>query len=124
MKLVDTSSWINTMRHNGDFLVRERVQVLMQRGAAAWCDMVRIELWNGLRGHAERQMMEALEADITLLPTTDAVWQKARLLAQRSRAKGLTVPSADLVIAACAWEHSVELEHGDAHLDALAALFG
>jgi predicted nucleic acid-binding protein len=123
MKLVDTSSWIDTMRHNGDFMVRARVQILMKSGAAAWCDMVRIELWNGLRGHAERQMMDALEEDITLLPTTDAVWQKARLLAQRSRAKGLTVPSADLVIAACAWEHRVELEHDDAHLTALATLF-
>jgi len=67
--------------------------------------------------------MEALEADIILLPTTDAVWSRARELARRARARGLTVPGPDLLIAACAWEHGVELEHDDRHLAQLAALF-
>ncbi|OHE78873.1 MAG: hypothetical protein A3G75_08935 [Verrucomicrobia bacterium RIFCSPLOWO2_12_FULL_64_8] len=111
------------MRRDGDVDVRARVLALMHSGSSAWCDMVRIELWNGLRGPAERQMMESLETDVVLLPTTDAVWTRARLLAQRSRAKGLTVPSADLVIAAYAWEHDVEMEHDDDHLTALEALF-
>jgi len=60
---------------------------------------------------------------LNVVPTTDAVWAKARLLAQRSRAKGLTVPAADLVIAACAWEHGVEMEHDDDHLTSLESLF-
>jgi predicted nucleic acid-binding protein len=123
MKLIDTSSWIDAMRRDGDPVVRARVQALMQSGEAAWCDFVRLELWNGLRGAAERQQMEALEADITLLPTTDAVWSRARELARRARAAGQTVPGADLVIAACAWAHGVEMEHDDAHLTALVALF-
>src|SRR5258708_1000837 len=123
MKLIDTTSWIEAMRRDGDPVVRGRVQALMQSGEAAWCDFVRLELWNGLRGAAERKQMEALETDVTLLPTTDAVWSGARELARRARAEGLTVPGADLLIAACAWEHGVELEHDDAHLTALAALF-
>lgn len=123
MRLIDTSSWIDAMRRDGDPAVRARVLALMQSGEAAWCHMVRLELWNGLRGAAERRQMEGLEADVTLLPTTDAAWAKARELARRSRAAGLTVPGADLVIAACAWEHGVALEHDDAHLTALAELF-
>jgi len=123
MKLIDTSSWIDAMRRDGDADVRARVQALMQSGEAAWCDFVRLELWNGLRGAAERKQMEALEVDVTRLPTTDAVWDRARELARRARAAGLTVPGADLLIAACAWEHGVEMEHDDAHLTALAALF-
>lgn len=123
MKLIDTSSWIDAMRRDGDATVRGRVQALMQGGEAAWCDFVRLELWNGLRGAAERKQMEALEADITLLPTTDAVWGRARELARRARAAGLSVPGADLLIAACAWEHRVEMEHDDAHLTALVGLF-
>ena len=123
MKLVDTSSWIDALRRDGDAAVRARVQAVMQSGEAAWCDFVRVELWNGLRGAAERKQMEALEADVTLLPTTDAVWGRARELARRARAAGLTVPGADVLIAACAWEHGVEMEHDDAHLTALAALF-
>jgi predicted nucleic acid-binding protein len=66
--------------------------------------------------------MQELEADVIQLPTTDEVWARARWLAQRARAKGLTAPAADVLIAACAREHGVELEHGDAHLTALAAL--
>jgi predicted nucleic acid-binding protein len=123
MKLIDTSSWIDALRRDGDPAVRARVQALMQSGEAAWCDFVRLELWNGLRGAAERKQMEALEADVTLLPTTEAVWTRARELARRARAAGLTVPGADLLIAACAWEHGVAMEHDDAHLTALAALF-
>jgi predicted nucleic acid-binding protein len=122
VKLVDTSSWVHALRHNGDAEVRQRVHHLLRTGTAAWCDMVRVELWHGVRGVAERKMVEALEADVILLPTTEAVWDKARELARRSRAQGLTVPAGDLIVAACAWEHGVEMEHHDAHLTALAVL--
>lgn len=124
MKLIDTSSWVDAMRRDSDPEIKARVVALVRDGTAAWCDMVRLELWNGLRGAAERKQMEDMEADIIHLATDDAVWAKARLLTQRARAKGLTVPATDIVIAACAWEHGVELEHDDAHLTALAALFG
>ncbi len=120
---MDTSSWIDALRRDGDPVVRARVQALMQSGEAGWCDFVRLELWNGLRGAAERRQMAALEADVHLLPTTDAAWGKARELARRARAAGLTVPGADLLIAACAWEHRVAMEHDDAHLTALAGMF-
>jgi predicted nucleic acid-binding protein len=123
MTLIDTSSWVDALRRDGDPEVKTRVAALLRAGTAAWCDIVRLELWNGLRGSAERKQMEELEADVVNLPTNDAVWARARLLAQRARAKGVTVPATDLLIAACAWEHGVAMEHDDAHLTALAALF-
>jgi predicted nucleic acid-binding protein len=122
MKLVDTSSWIDALRKDGDQAIQARVLALLCTGEAAWCDMVRLELWNGVRGAAERKHLEGMEADLTLLPMTDGAWAKARLLAQRARAKGITVPGPDLVIAGCAWEHGVAMEHDDAHLAALASL--
>lgn len=124
MKLIDSSCWIEAFRHDGDPEMKARVDALMRGGQAAWCDMVRLELWNGARGQTERRVLEMYDDAIQLLPTTDGVWAKARLLAQRSRAKGLTVPATDLIIAACAWEHDVEMEHDDNHLKALEALFG
>jgi predicted nucleic acid-binding protein len=123
MTLIDTSSWVDALRRDGDPEVKTRVAALMRAGTAAWCDIVRLELWSGLRGAAERKHMEELEADVVNLPTNDAVWARARLLTQRARAKEVTVPATDLLIAACAWEHGVALEHDDAHLTALAALF-
>lgn len=123
MRLIDSSSWVEALRHDGNRAVKARVEALMRSGEAAWCDLVRIELWNGARGQAERRVLQAFDDAIELLPTTDAVWAKARVLAQRSRAAGLTAPSAGLVIAACAWEHGAGLEHDDRHLTALEALF-
>ena len=43
-------------------------------------------------------------------------------VAERATAAGLTVPAGDLIVAGCAWEHGVEIEHHDAHLTALAKL--
>ena len=123
MTLIDTSSWIDALRRDGDPAIKTRVAALLRDGTAAWCDMVRLELWNGLRGAAEKKQMEALEADVCNLATTDKVWARARLLAQRARAKGINVPGPDLIIAACAWEHHVGMEHDDSHLASLAALF-
>lgn len=123
MTLIDTSSWIEALRQDGDPTVRGRVQALLQTGDAAWCDVVRVELWHGVRGAAERKMMMQLDADVTLLPTTEAVWAGARELARRSRSKGQPAPATDLIIAACAWTHRVPIEHRDNHLAALQTLF-
>ncbi len=114
--LIDTSSWIEALRATGKKEVRERVLNLMVEGRAAWCDMVAIELWNGARGDYERQRLSELDKEITCLQITQDVWQKARVLAQKCRLAGGTVPSADLVIAACALSHNVEIEHQDDHL--------
>ena len=61
MKLIDTSSWVDALRRDGDPEIKARVVALMRGGTAAWCDMVRLELWNGLRGVAERKQMEEFD---------------------------------------------------------------
>jgi hypothetical protein len=122
MILIDTSSWIDALRRDGNPAVRARVVAALRDGTACWCDMVRLELWNGVRGAAERRQLQGIEADVILLPTNDAVWARARQLAQRARAKGWTCPGPDLLIAACACEHRVPLEHDDGHLKMLMQL--
>lgn len=115
--LIDTSSWIEALRQTGNTEVRERVTSLMISGRAAWCDMVIVELWNGARGDYEKQKLKELEKEILSLQITTAVWQKAKILAQRCRQSGQTVPSADLVISACALSHNVAIEHCDDHIN-------
>ena len=122
MKLVDTSAWVQQMRPRGDPAVRTRVEELLRTGQAAWCAMVRLELWNGIGNDAEREKMRAYEDVILDLPITNAVWEEAYRLASMCRAAGPTIPAADVLIAACARVHGVELEHRDSDFDLIASL--
>lgn len=115
--LIDTSSWIEALRTNGKETVRERVFKLMTDGRAAVCDVVLVELWNGARGDYEKRKLTELERNITCLETTRDVWRAARALAQKCRHAGETVPTADLIITACAVSYHAALEHCDTHID-------
>ena len=56
------------------------------------------------------------------LPLTPAVWNTADELARTSRAQGVTVPTVDLVVQACANHHGTALLHADQHLRMLEEL--
>lgn len=122
VKLVDTSAWVQQMRPEGDPAVRSRVEELLRTGRAAWCAMVRLELWNGIGNDAERKKMRAYEDVILDLALDDAVWEEAYRLASLCRAAGRTIPAADVLIAACARVHGVELEHRDSDFELVADL--
>ena len=116
MKLVDTSSWIEYLRDHGSE-TGDQVEVLVLSDEAAWCDMTLVELWHGVRGSKEKSELTQMQKDITLVPVDAAVWRFASKLALRCREKGFTVPSSDIVIAACATHHKLELEYRDSHFD-------
>ena len=122
MKLIDTSSWIHQMRATGDPAVRTRVEALLRAGEAAWCDMVRLEIWAGVGNDREQRVLREYEAVVAELPIDADVWQAACDLASRARRAGKTVPASDILICACARRHGVAIEHADAHFDMLAAL--
>ena len=122
MKLVDTSVWVPALRRKGDESVRSRLAQILSNGQAAWCSVVRLELWSGIGGEEERQMLKAFEQRIPELPITDEVWQEACELAGRCRKAGKTAPATDVLVAACARHHGVELEAADNHFDFLMTL--
>ena len=116
MTLVDASSWIEFLRGR-DSAPGQRVKLLLARGEAAWCDMTLVELWNGAQGHAEKKALEELEAELQIYPIDEQAWASARLLARRCREKGVTASTPDIVVAACAANHKLSLEHCDSHFD-------
>lgn len=120
MKLVDTSSWIEYLRGRNN-AVANRVRDLMREDEAALCEMTLVELWNGAQGDAERRALRELQEVLPLLPIGSAVWLKAMSVAQKCRGAGVTVPAADVVMAACAFHYGVELEHCDGHFGAIKA---
>ncbi len=117
--LVDTSSWVEALRSGGSEAVRERVHKLLIDARAVVCDVVLVELWNGARGVYEKKKLAELEKEIICLETTREVWNTARALARKCREAGETVPTADLIIAACAVSHHAGIEHCDTHLDSI-----
>ena len=110
------------MRSQGDAVARGRVETLLRGGEAAWCAMVRLEIWAGIGDERERRALRAYESVIPDLPIDANVWRAARDLAGRARRAGKTVPAADILICACARHHGVAIEHADAHFDMLAGL--
>ena len=118
MRMVDTSSWIEFLRGRKSE-AGLRVRGLLTEGHAGWCELTQVELWNGARGPVEKAALEMLEEEVVLLPIDAPVWKKASSLARKCRQNGLTVPSADIVIAACAAANGLELEHCDTHFEAI-----
>jgi predicted nucleic acid-binding protein len=120
-RLVDTSAWIEALRPEGDPDTRRAVDEATRGGDALLCDMVLVELWIGARGKREQDVIAGLEADLQVLPIGTEVWRAARVLARACRAAGVTVPAADLVIAACADHYRVGLIERDQHYAQIAA---
>ena len=121
MKLVDTSSWVEYLRGR-ESEAGDSVEVLVLSGEAAWCDMTLVELWHGVRGTKEKRELAGMENEVERIPVNAEVWRLASKLALRCREKGITAPTSDIVIAACAVAHKLELEHCDKHFDDLLPL--
>ena len=120
--LVDSSLWVHQLRKRGEPAKRDRVNALLENGAAAWCPAVRLELWRGVTNDVERKTLRRYEALLPDYEISAEVWERAIGLADRGRAAGVTVPLADLLIFACAKTHGLEIAHDDAHFDELTKL--
>ena len=114
-KLVDTSYWIEAIRVDGKATVKDRVRALGETGEALWCDVVRLELWNGCRGERDRHQIRLLELSLNSLPIDEVAWNLAVALIRKSRDSGFTFPVTDVLIAACAVRHGIEVESSDGH---------
>ena len=121
LSLIETSAWIEVLRPKGNVEIRSQVAELLRDGRAAWCEMVRLELWAGAM---EKEMadLHELGRHVILLETTAGVWAASELLARRARQAGLTLPAADIIIAACARLHGAEIIHRDRHFDKIKLL--
>lgn len=119
MTVVDTSSWIQFLRRNGQPEVKQRVRGLLDRGESVICPVVLVELWMGAGSEPDRRDVADLQSVLISLPIDTEVWACASSLASVCRAKGTPMPSSDVIIAACAFTHGAALEAVDAHFATL-----
>jgi predicted nucleic acid-binding protein len=120
--LVDSSLWVHQLRRSGDPAKRHRVNALLASAEAAWCPPVRLELWRGVTNDVERKTLRQYEKALTDYEISSDVWERAIRLADHGRARGITVPLADLLVFACVKVHGIDLAHDDAHFDELEKL--
>ena len=121
VKLVDTSAWVEYLRSRQSE-VAAKVESLLLSDEAALCEMVMLELWNGARGQEEKRKLTELSSAALYLEINAEVWKLAHRLATLCRDHGNTIPATDILVAACAVYHTVEMEHKDSHLDIILPL--
>ncbi len=114
--MIDTSAWIEFFRAKGDFSIKSRVAEILSQNCAAFTCPVYYELFLGARpseiadlrtglGYAER------------LPLRLEHWNQAAEYGSELRAKGVTVPASDLLIATVANEENALLFACDKHFE-------
>ncbi len=115
MRLIDTSCWVHQLRKNGNAEIRQKVESLLRAGMAGWCAPVRLELWAGVGRDPEADVLRHYASVLPDFPVEPEVWNLADTLAIRGRRRGKSAPSMDILIAACARHHRVEVEADDEH---------
>jgi predicted nucleic acid-binding protein len=109
MILVDTSVVIDYTR-SGD----AKMLALFQTHSAAICGVTRAEVLAGVRSPQHRGRLVAALNSFFALPILEAGWDQIGDYLLALRTAGVTVPFADVVIAAVAIAHDVELWTRDA----------
>lgn len=67
-------------------------------------------------------MLRRFAEVLPTLPMDELVWSHAYDLARLARSRGVTVPAADVAIAACARRHGTKLESADKDFERLAGI--
>ena len=117
LTLIDTSAWISALREADSTRARDEIDRLIAENLAATAGIVQLELLSGTRTEREyKELREDLEA-LVQLEITATTWERASHLAYSLRRKGITVPSADVLIVTTAAENDCNLLHADRHFD-------
>jgi predicted nucleic acid-binding protein len=115
--LVDTSAWITSFRRTGHPELKEFLKHCISSGSAATCPVVILELLQGCKTEAERDGLKTQLESLDVLPITQTTWERIYELGFSLGRGGLTLPTADLIIAAVALEHNATVLHQDQHYE-------
>jgi predicted nucleic acid-binding protein len=113
--LIDTSAWIQVLRHGGDETLNETVTVALNENRAAMTAPVWVELYGGVKGQKEVERLTALRRLCRWLELDGECWESAAEIMRICREKGVTVPLSDVLVFACARRHDVGILERDKH---------
>ncbi len=87
------------------------------------CGMVRLEVVRGQRLPKQRDALAAFFDILCNVPMDNKLWEEATELGWKMDRRGMTLPSSDIVIAACALRAGVPVLSGDSHFNAIPGLW-
>ena len=118
--MIESSLWVDFTRRKSPVSHKRLIEPWILDPAAVLCDPVIFEV---LR-HATRQERRQIEAQFStfpILPTPPRIWRDATRLVQTCRDRGFNAGLLDLLIAAIAIHHKVEVITFDADFPRIAA---
>ena len=122
--LIDTSAWLLALKKNYVPLVKDRIDDLLKENAIITTGIVKLEILGGTKTEEEFQRLKTRLDSLGQVETDASLWEQAYTLAFKLRRKGITVPSTDILIAACALMLEATVVHADAHFDLISSKTG
>jgi predicted nucleic acid-binding protein len=122
--LVDTSVWIFALRREPVLEIKNRIDSLLKEDTVIITGMIKLEVLAGARTEKEYRRLKSRFDALESIETDDDLWRNACEHGFKLRRKGLTIPSTDVLIAACALQAGAILVHADAHFDLMEKPLG
>lgn len=117
MILLDTSVLVRYLR-----TASPAIRQVLAATECALCGVTRAEILHGARTpHDAQKLCDAMEAFVQL-PIPEATWDHLGHLLASLRAKGLPMPFQDVLLAAIAIDHDVELWSYGAHFQTIKSV--
>ncbi len=119
--VIDSSAWIDFLRGAGSPAARETGR-LLRSGRARLTGVVLAELLQGAPEEEQRvELAEALRG-VEFLPVEREGYERAGMVGAQLRARGETIPTSDLIVAAAALVRGWAILTTDAHFDRVPGL--
>jgi predicted nucleic acid-binding protein len=119
MILIDTSAWLFALKKNFHPAIKERIDELLIESDVAICGMIALELLGGTKSEKEYLRLKSRLDSLFYIESDKRLWDLSSKLAFDLKRKGMSIPYADIVIAASALEERAILVHADSHFDSI-----
>ncbi len=120
MILIDTSAWLFALRKDFHPIVKERIEQLLVESDVAICGMIALELLGGTKSEKEYFRLKSRLDALYYIEADKVLWDLSSKLAFDLKRKGISIPYADIVIAASALRERAILVHADSHFDSIS----
>ncbi|MBI4823364.1 MAG: PIN domain-containing protein [Nitrospirae bacterium] len=122
--LVDTSAWILSFRDSGSQKLKDELRAAIDSDSAVTTNIIILELLQGCKDRKEFEELKSYLEVLSLYNVTDRTWSIAYEAGFLLRRKGLTMPTADIIIASMAKENKLTILNHNNHLKTICRELG